>query len=780
MNKTIGGIIIYGLALLLLLLLLLCQPAAAQNNLSLTGAASAGSSQDGHPAGYAIDGNTETAWQSGSPSESKWLTVVLPGATEIKEVQVHMEVHMEGHMESGGGLPVKHFAIQTFLNGFWTDQVKYADNLQKEVTITFKGVILTDRIRLAVDNEGTVRVSEFKIFGVQYVDSNAVAVKKILVNQSGYNLNKPKRFTAPEVPDQTPFLIKKRTNGEVVFRGVVQNKIGDFGRFNPLSAEEFVVAIDTFTSYPFRVGPFWLERVTYRNMVDFMDGARHYTGTTDEIRRLSWAWRDGDFFNWALQSLIAQFLSNPEAFKRMEKKISYIGNDSFSKEYNGKWGALEPYDEGAPDIIKLIHWDVDVKISQQLEHEHQKAELAHFLYAFPYLGQWLPQQNFTAVYTYLKEKWTKADVAKRSSSQYDKSPEHNLLSLKTKPGTTKGELPPGHSVIPNLMMYEVAKNQGEPDADKYFDAAYRQMQWMIGHLDWRDPLITKGQRVSEHMTMRAFAYFYHQYPDRAPEGLYEKIKEWAEVAVSRSKNLWDFRKYTDDGDWVPAGWNEPGNILGFPACALAAMSVIEDARLNGALDILVWSHFDNAFGRNPTGRHFSYDGPAEIEGVDLGWYSYHHGGIGLLEPVRFVFDGSPKTNHYPNHPEIGNLGWTEGWVQFNTAFNMSMAYLAFHDTQIEILHSGKKNITVRLKAPINFDEKTVDKIDLKLISSGGDSVVVTLVEESTFSKYLTGRATYKKKKMKQGDGVLQVRKNDTIRVGYGLGYFRKEASIGIK
>src|SRR5690606_40725475 len=87
------------------------------------------------------------------------------------------------------------------------------------------------------------------------------------------------------------------------------------------------------------------------------------------------------------------------------------------------------------------------------------------------------------------------------------------------------------------------------------------------------------------------------------------------------------------------------------------------------LELLVWSHIDNAFGRNPVGRHFSHYGPEEIEGVDMGWYNRHQGGIGLLEEVRFVFDGSPKSFHYPNQPEVGNLGWTEGWVQFNTAFN---------------------------------------------------------------------------------------------------------------
>ena len=62
----------------------------------------------------------------------------------------------------------------------------------------------------------------------------------------------------------------------------------------------------------------------------------------------------------------------------------------------------------------------------------------------------------------------KPSVTKASTSQYDKSPEHNLLALKTKLGTFKGELPPGHSVIPNLMMYEVAKRQGRNRCRKIF------------------------------------------------------------------------------------------------------------------------------------------------------------------------------------------------------------------------------------------------------------------------------------------------------------------------
>ena len=168
------------------------------------------------------------------------------------------------------------------------------------------------------------------------------------------------------------------------------------------------------------------------------------------------------------------------------------------------------------------------------------------------------------------------------------------------------------------------------------------MEWMIAHLDWEDPMTTKGQRLSEHITMRAFAYFYHQYPENRPKGLYEKIVKWVagsypafQQYLGLSENLRMME------DWIPAGWNETGNVLGFPAAALAAKSVVKENTLQEELDRLIWSHFDNAFGRNPTGRHFSYDGPKEIEGVDQGWYSTHHGGVGLLEPVRFVFDGSP-------------------------------------------------------------------------------------------------------------------------------------------
>lgn len=729
------------------------------NNLALTGSASASSHSPGFEPANAIDGKS-SSWKSAEKDSLAWLMVKLPGATEIHQIQIKADQQA-----------IKAFRIQTMLNGTWRNVREIGGNQQKEIDIRLETPLLSDRIRFSTEEKG-VSIVELQIFGQAYVDTLATTPKAILLNQSGFNLGRPKRFTAARMRDPTAFVVKTVEEGQVVYEGLIKGGLGDFSDFNPQSSQQFIIVADGETSYPFRIGPNWLERVTYRNLIDFMAGARQYVGTTHLIRPLSWEWRDGDFFNWALQSMIALYLSNPVAFERMEQTLQYVSNASFPKAYTGLWGALLPFRPNSPDIIQLIHWDVDIKISQQLDHEMQKAELAHFLYAWPYLNKWLPQQNFDTVYQYLKEKWEKPTVSPHSTSQYDLSPEHNLLELKTRLGTTKGELPPGHSVIPNLMMYEVARRQGEADAEKYFEAAYRQMEWMIDHLDWNDPMTTKGQRMSEHITMRAFAYFFHEYPDQAPPRVKEKVEEWTMIALSRSNNFWDFRKYSEE-EWTPPSWNETGNILGFPAAALAAMTVLEGSNVVDRLELLVWSHIDNAFGRNPVGRHFSHNGPEEIEGVDMGWYNRHQGGIGLLEEVRFVFDGSPKSFHYPNQPEVGNLGWTEGWVQFNTAFNTSMAYLANYYTSISLNMGAKDKLTILLTAAINFYPEKEETATVQLSNSRGVSIDVALKETGAYSDSLRKKITWDGNNVKVDGQLLSVEKGETICVSYGYGFFQK-------
>lgn len=738
-----------------------------ENNLSRTGTTMSSSYADGYRVEYVIDGKLGSIWRSGNGDQNPWVIVRLPGATEIVRVGVRSR---------DARSVIKDFNLQFMRSGAWYDVQKIVDNTEPNLIVELTEPVLSDRIRLITKTTVPVELAELELFGQVYIDSTALDVKKILVNQSGYNLFRTKRFSAPDLGIKVGFKILELPQRKEVYSGIIQDGVGDFSEFNPQTDKEYLVEADGHESFPFRIGPNWLERVSYRNMVDFMAGARHYVGSTKLIRSLSWEWRDGDFFNWAQQSLVSLYLSNPHAFDRMEKTVHYVNNASFPTEYQGKWGTLEPYSSDAPDIIKLIHWDADVKISQGLEHEMQKAELAYFLYAWPYLKKWLPQQNFDMAYNYVKKKWTKKEVEKYSTTQYDISPEHDLLALKTKLGTTKGELPPGHSVIPNLMMYEVAKRRGEIDAEKYFQAAYNQLDWMIKNLDWEDPMTTKGQRMSENMTMRAFAYFSQEYPDRAPEGIQKKTEDWAKIILSRSDNYWDFRKYSDD-EWAPPSWNETGNVLGFPAAVFAAMSILRDNPISEKLEILAWSHFDNAFGRNPTGRHFSYKGPEEIEGVDLGWYSRHKGGIGLLDEVRFVFDGSPKSFHYPNHPEAGNLGWTEGWVQFNAAYNLSVAYLTNYYSEVSLQREGDE-VIVKLKAPINFDYHHDELLIVELRNEVGEKLNVELKEVSRYSDTLIGKVKIKGEKLTNGDGEsLVAMSNRVITTSYGFGFMKKEARL---
>ena len=165
--------------------------------------------------------------------------------------------------------------------------------------------------------------------------------------------------------------------------------------------------------------------------------------------------------------------------------------------------------------MKLIHWGADIIVTQKLDHELLKSQLAYFLYAWPALSQYLPEQNYQVVRDYAFNTWADPErIANIPTTKARKQP----LALKPRIGSTKGCLPPGFSVEPNLMTYEVAKREKRTDAEIYFDAAYQQAEWMVNNLDWNDPLVTKGQRMSEWITVTGLAYFLREYPDRGPKG----------------------------------------------------------------------------------------------------------------------------------------------------------------------------------------------------------------------------------------------------------------------
>ncbi len=584
------------------------------------------------------------------------------------------------------------------------------------------------------------------------------AQKDIFVNQSGYNINKPKSFTAPNIVDGTLFSVFNTEKNEVVFTGNIKNKKGDFSQFNPEKSSKnntYVIKIKNHTSVPFGIGHWWIERVSYQNSINFMIDGRHRFGTYKKPCRGSFGWRDDHHFGWELNTLVPQFLANPEAFKRMPKTVKYQSIPKFN-------GILNPYKKNAPDIVKLIHFGADVIVTQNLKHEFLKEQLAYFLYAYPYIKEWIPQQNYDIVKKYVLKTWTKSKSDRKYP--YDNSKNHNLFALKTIIGTTKGNNPPGHSVLPNLLMYEVLRRDNQQIlANKFFSSAYNQVDWMIKNIDWNDPLTTKGQRMSEHITMTGLALMLKDYPQKAPKGLKQKIADWQKVVLERSQNMWDFRKYSST-KWVPNGkkrtmWNEPGNVAGVPAIILASINSVD--KNNQKLEIITYSHLDNIFGRNPTGRHYSYYAPRDIEGVEYGWYSYHKGGIGKLEDARFVLDGSPKNEHYPFNPEVGNVGWSEGWIQHNNPLNLSLAYMSYNDTKFDIkLSSDKQYLEVQLQVPLNFNYNKQECVAIDIFYKNGSKAQLILIENGTDSAIFSSK--------------VKISEMATIaKLSYGYGYFSR-------
>jgi len=750
--------------------------------LPAVGASSNSTAGDQGPA-RVIDGviTEESSWISVSGVSPVWLDVQLEG--------VHTLAGLHLYNGFDPATTIKDLVVQFRYDGRWVEipSARVSGNRQVALGVAFDDTmaVTTDRLRLLVTatHDGQARIKEVflwpagtggmpPIVSADKVATPDTAIPRIYLNQSGFNLGEPKRFTAPTLPDKTRFEIESARGGPVLFSGEVRGNIGDFSAFDPVSEDEFVVVAGSERSVPFRIGMWWLERVTYQRAIDFMVDSRHYVGNWRAACRGSFAWRDDHHFGWELHTLVPQYLSNPSAYARMPRQVRYEAPTEKSL-----WGALEPYRDDAPDLVKMIHWGADVIVTQRLGHEHLKAQLAYFLYAWPWLREFLPEQNYEAVreYTFIAWSQPKAD----RQYPYDESPEHDLLALKTKVGTTKGAYPPGFSVQPNLLLFEVARREHRADAELYFEAAHRQAAWMIANVDWDDPQSTKGQRMSEFLTATGLAHFLREYPDRAPAGLREKLESWASVVIRRSENLWDFRKLTDGPEWVPTGpqrtmWNEPGNVLGLPAALLAVQPLLGDVAKRARIDELVYAHFDNGFGRNPTGRHFSYDAPRELEGVEHGWYSFHHGGIGQLSEVRFVVDGSPKRQHYPYHPEQGNVGWTEGWVQFNAAFNHSLAWLAYANTRVTLRREGD-HLIAQLVAPLNFDYQRVESARVR-VAAGDDVEWLNVDEDGANARTFSGRIPWHRgTPSRAGDGKLQG--EGSVEAQYGFGYLARRAVL---
>ena len=561
---------------------------------------------------------------------------------------------------------------------------------------------------------------------------------QIGVNQIGYFTGRPKRFTAPLSADGTEFKLREQGDSEIVYMGFIEGGIGDFSSFQPVdSAARYVIELSggeltSNTSDPFLIRANLDQEQYWQAATDFLNDVRSVVGTHPSAYG-GCGFRDGTYYDAIVPSLVLFYLSDPEFINSMPRQIDwqaekarvtapdfvYIQDGAGPGVMDAARGyyQLEPPKANAPDVVKILHWGAGYILmkpngrdpSASFDDDNSLIEpqtveqIAYVLWAWPELKQWLPQSFYDRCLEFCLKFWkpeggprghyTQGGSAnKRGASALDVSPWWNPETYMTtesfdqnihNPGHMhpfKGRHAPGHSIVPNLLMHEVAKREGLADADMYLNAAVKQADWIIKHLDWNDPRTTKGHRLSEHRTIPNLVWLLQKYPQQAPEGLQAKITEWARVAVSRSHNLWDFRKYSDEM-WTIPGMNEVGNSLSLPAIALSASWVVEDPALKQELERIAFASVDHLFGRNPM-LHASTPHPKQgFPEIERGWPKlYKLDTCARLETVRGNLATLPGSEMYPFQPGK-KFRHLEGWSNYGASWCISLSYLQFDAAQ---------------------------------------------------------------------------------------------------
>ncbi len=553
----------------------------------------------------------------------------------------------------------------------------------------------------------------FAEFALAQVNADpALGEQPVAVNQVGYETGGPKRFTAPKAKDGTKFFIRSADGGDALFHGDIHAGIGDFSAFRPKdSVRRFVVELEgpaKVTSDPFLVRSKLYEEQFWQPAVDFLVDSRSAVGTHPSAYG-GCPWRDGTYYDAIIPALTLFYLADPKRVEAMPRQIDWEADKkrvtspdlTFNdKDPGGKgfmdsvraYYDLEPPAADAPDVVKLIHWGAGFYLVNPLTHDPSKdpdkwkvhpqtvEQLAYVLWAWPALKQWLPESFYQRVRDFCFGNWRPSLAI---SPWWD--PQTYLTPDDLKEGNPmggllhpyKGRHAPGHSIVPNLLMHEVAKREGRGDAAIYLDAAVKQAEWCVKNLDWNDPRTTKGHRMSEHRTIPNLVWLLQKYPEQAPAGLRDKIDQWVDVALSRSDNLWDYRRFDLKDHWSIPKVNDLGNLISFPAVATAASWVVGDPEKKARLAQISTAAIDHVFGRNPRLAAAPAKPGMGFPEVERGWPKhYKEDTCARLELCRGSLSSAPGTEMFPFHPE-GVYRHPEGWVNYGASWCISLAYLQF-------------------------------------------------------------------------------------------------------
>ncbi len=772
-------------------------------NVASSGTAKASSEHSKrYDAAKAIDGKIDDdhRWVSRDGSGPHTLVLELSAEFTISGAHIYTGFHAED--------PVRDMKLEAWVGGRWVAipgaSVKGNDKIA--LAMRFDKPVTTTRVRF-VGYDKRVRVKELLLWlrdrdGVPPlgtgVSGGPVAPPQldrhhVFVNQVGYDTDGPKRFTAPNSPDGSGFVVREVDGSEALFEGQVVGGVGDFTMFLPEPGEtEYVIEVSggglkSATSYDFQINPLHMERLVLEPALRFMVDARSMTGTHPSAYGGT-PWRDGVYYTHEMPSLVQMYLAHPAFFDRAEVEIGWAEDKARVLSPNYVWvrAAIDkdvmrstqryfteldgPVGKDVPDVVQMIHWTVGMYLmdpvtkdpsdrgGKEIIHPQTVEQFAFFLYAHPYMERYFTRAFYDRAEAFTVEQWEKV----------------GLFEVIETVGDAKGRYAPGHSVMPNLLMYAVAKREGWANADRYLDAAVAQAKWVIETFEADDVRVGKGQRMSEHKTITGLTMLQRVYPSHAPDGLATWLEDWQRGVIAASDNLYDFRKYSDTEWTLPKPWNEPGNIAGLPGLIDAVWLAVgvEDERMARRLVEIRTSHIDNLFGRNPMNATSSQRGAVDFEGIDSVWpKKFHEDWCARLELVRGTLNSNAASEHYPHSPQNG-FRHCEGWTAFNAAWNVTLAYRCRAETwftvsdekggAIDFVRPGRA-MRLGLRAILNQDPDTAETITI-WTDSDGERGALELVESDTNA--LTHVVDV------DTDGLGLKRGKDGI-VGYGYGFMAK-------
>jgi len=615
------------------------------------------------------------------------------------------------------------------------------------------------------------------------------AIKKVLVNQAGYNLNESKRLVAWGIKDGETFQLRSVSAGAIVYTGKLKQFAGDFSAFNPLSKDEYIAEVKGLNpSVPFRIKAFYQELVSSKMAYDFFIDVR---GSTDPVHsneaKVYGGGPSRDVGAYGLETVFETmfFASNPALFDNWKNEMG-----------EGK----------VPDLIKLILWHAEFAYhhhafngpigsrhgwlgyegTPKMNYDYWNTldQLAAVCAAYhSFLKPYLSEEKYKAYRKVCLEKWTAYERHKvvRHWTYSNKWVDSGYQEF-SEMGNAYGQ-----SVFSNLFMYLTEKNEKDGQPEKFLNWARESVDDIVKNWDFNNIRHMWWIRNAEHITPQALAFYAMTVPDKETKAAKAKLGSWMDHILSRTNNPWHYRTHSDT-EWAHPKTKELGGAPALAGSLFAAAHVLKRPEARA----VAWSQVDFTFGLNPLGAHFSNKSKERLaikgywEDVEVGWPQSHPNGYGMLGRVRGTLDGTPLDKDFPRYGSVAttavtdsvsdkiglNAYATEGWAISNRGWLATLTFSTLHSIELNTVNaSGKKinastsdkKVFVELKAPLNINPNQKDLAWVEQILENGDAIRVNLVE--------TGEDTGIFR------AVLKPTPGKKSRLSYGYWGFRKETVL---